>query len=176
MCKFYVVQGRVVEVQRFINVPRSIWEEHPARERRELWIATPMGREIKLVVHSRQMPARYGHQVEALLVGGQLVGLHNVTTGGQVNFVKADPPVLLRRAHVAAVMALMLGCFVGLVAGAVLLPLIGGAVAVAAVPILLSTRLVERLIAGANVDWALNKVRRSRIAPPASRPLLHLVK
>jgi hypothetical protein len=36
-------------------------------------------RDIKFVVHSRQMPARRGHEVIALLLGDGLVGLHRTT-------------------------------------------------------------------------------------------------
>jgi hypothetical protein len=45
------------------------WCEHyPARERRELWIRTDAGPELKFVVHTRYLPARRGHRV-AVLVG-----------------------------------------------------------------------------------------------------------
>ena len=98
MRDFYVVSGRLAEVHRFINVPLHWYEHYPARERRELWIATPEGQEVKLVVHSRQMPARCGHHVEALLFKGELVGLLNTTTGAQVNYARADPPLHLASA------------------------------------------------------------------------------
>ena len=45
------------------------------------------GHEIKLVVHSREMPARRGRQVTALLLGKLLVGICNVSTGRQVNYL-----------------------------------------------------------------------------------------
>lgn len=64
MCKINLVSGRVTETHRFINVPLRWTEEYPAREGREIWVATPEGQEVKLVVHSRQMPPRVGHHLE----------------------------------------------------------------------------------------------------------------
>lgn len=63
MRKFWSVRGQLVEVQRYINVPMRWCEQYPARERRELWVSTTGGNDIKLIVHSREMPARRGHQV-----------------------------------------------------------------------------------------------------------------
>ena len=176
MCKFYVVNGRVAEVHRFINVPRSSWEEHPARERRELWIATPTGREIKLVVHSRQMPARNGHQVDALLLEGDLVGLYNVTTGGHVNFLQADPPVLFRRIDAAAIAMLLVACFAAFVAGSVAILLSGLLTALLLSPPVLLMRFVRRANTRSKVDAALGMVARSHIERTVDRSLLRRVK
>ena len=94
MRTFHWVSGELTEVQRFINVPMRWCEQYPARERRELWIHSPGGIEVKLVVHTRAMPARRGHRVLAVLHRRQLVGLRNLSTGAQVNFVRSDPPLL----------------------------------------------------------------------------------
>lgn len=75
MRTFHWVSGELTEVQRFINVPMRWCEQYPARERRELWIQSAGGIELKLVVHTRAMPARRGHRVLAVLHRGQLVGL-----------------------------------------------------------------------------------------------------
>lgn len=112
MRDLYVVSGRLAEVHRFINVPMHWLEQYPARERRELWIATPAGQEVKLVVHSRFMPARCGHSVEAVLSNGAMVGLVNVTTGAQVNYARADPPLSWRRVDSAMLAMSWLGAFV----------------------------------------------------------------
>jgi hypothetical protein len=99
MRPFHYVAGELIEVQRYINVPMRWCEQYPARERRELWVNRSDAHrgEIKLVVHSRAMPARRGHQVCVLLRGGTVVGLVNLTTRRTVNFVRADPPLLVRR-------------------------------------------------------------------------------
>ena len=94
MRKFWSVSGQLIEVQRYINVPMRWCEQYPARERRELWVSTTGGNDIKLIVHSREMPARRGHQMTALLLGERLVALYNVTTGKQVHYVRTDPPLL----------------------------------------------------------------------------------
>lgn len=94
MRTFWWVSGQVAEVQRFINVPMRWCEQYPARERRELWLTTADGMDMKFVVHSRQMPARRGHEVIALLLGDDLVALHSLSTGTQVNYLRSDPPLL----------------------------------------------------------------------------------
>ena len=47
------------------------------------------GQDIKLIVHSRLMLARRGLLVLGVPHGGQLIGLRNLTTGEQVNFVRS---------------------------------------------------------------------------------------
>jgi hypothetical protein len=106
MRDFRWVSGQVAEVQRFINVPRRWCEQYPARERRELWITADQGPEFKFVVHTTLMPARRGHRVLALLMGRELVALHNLQTGESVNYLRSDPPLLWRRCEaVIAVLA-----------------------------------------------------------------------
>lgn len=169
MFNFHVVSGRVAEVHRFINVPLRWTEEFPARERRELWIATTCGREIKLVVHSRQMPARHGHQVHALLRDGQLVALHNDTTGGEVNYVRADPPLLFRRIDVAWLMLLCLASLVSFVLGSILVPTVGLVTAAVGMPSVVIARWIGRTSLGIRVDHALERVRMTFAVRPALR-------
>lgn len=107
MRTFTWVSGKVTEVHRFINVPMRWCEQYPARERRELWISTAERRDIKLVVHTRSMPARCGHEIVCVLHDDQLVGLYNLSTDGQVNFVDCDPPLLWRRCDGALVAGLL---------------------------------------------------------------------
>ncbi len=114
MRTFHWVSGELTEVQRFINVPMRWCEQYPARERRELWIRSSCGMEVKLVAHTRAMPARRGHRVLAVLHGRQLVGLRNLSTGAQVNFVRSDPPLLWRRCDGVVVTLLVI---VGVMAG-----------------------------------------------------------
>ena len=83
-------------------------EQYPARDRRELWVSTTSGHDIKLIVHSREMPARRGHQVTALLLGEWMVGIYNPTTEKQSNYLRTDPPLLWRRCDAVAVAGLLL--------------------------------------------------------------------
>lgn len=125
MCKFDVVSGRVTEVHRFINVPLKWTEQYPARDRREFWVATPDGQEIKLVVHSRQMPARVGHQVDVLVLDGQFVGLRNLTTGSEVNFMRVDLPLIWRRLDSLLMAVILLASLVAFLFGSVAAPFAG---------------------------------------------------
>ena len=115
MRKFWSVTGQLVEVHRYINVPMRWCEQYPARERRELWVSAPNGQDVKLIVHSREMPARRYHRVTALLLGERLVGVYNASTGKQVNCVRTDPPLLWRRCDAAAVAALSIASIAGFV-------------------------------------------------------------
>jgi hypothetical protein len=106
----HYVAGELIEVQRYINVPMRWCEQYPARERREMWVNRSDAHrgEIKLVVHSCTMPARRGHRVCVVLSGHTVVGLVNLTTRRSVNFLRADPPLLVQRCDML-VMFLLLG-------------------------------------------------------------------
>jgi hypothetical protein len=99
----------VAEVQRFINVPRRWCEQYSARERRELRIAADQGPEFKFVVHTALMPARRGYRVLALLMERDLVALHNLQTGEEVNYLRSDPPLLWRRCERVAAASVAIG-------------------------------------------------------------------
>jgi len=168
MRKFWSVSGQLVEVQRYINVPMRWCEQYPARERRELWISTASGHDIKLVVHSREMPARRGHQVTALLLGDRLVGLYNASTGKQVNFVRADPPRLWRRCDAVVVALLMAGigafAFSAWPALLISLPL-----ALLYPPLAAMARFAWRFSIRAQVDRALAIVKGQEVVQPNLR-------
>jgi len=144
MRKFWSGSGQLVEVQRYVNVPMRWCEQDPARERREMWISMAGGHDIKLVVHSREMPARRGHQVSALLLGGRLVGLHNATTGKQVNFLRADPPLLWRRCDAVVVAALSAASISAFALSAWPALLIGLPIALLYPPLIVMARLAWR--------------------------------
>jgi hypothetical protein len=116
MRTFFWVSGELTEVQRFINVPMRWCEQYRARERRELWITTDAGREMKFVVHTRYLPARRGHRVAALVWRCEVVALLNLTTGDGVNFYRADPPLLWKRCDGAALIAVALAAVMAAVA------------------------------------------------------------
>lgn len=165
MRTFWSVTGQLVEVQRYINVPMRWCEQYPARERRELWISTG-GHDIKLIVHSRAMPARRGHQVTALLIGKTLVGLYNASTGKQVNFVRADPPLLWRRCDAAAVAALLIAGMTAFAVSAWTGLLISLPLTLLYPPLMVTVRFAWRCRTRAQVDRALNIVKGSHVARP----------
>lgn len=169
MRTFHWVSGELTEVQRFINVPMRWCEQYPARERRELWIQSTGGIEMKLVVHARVMPARRGHQVLAVLHRKQLVGLRNLSTGAQVNFVRSDPPLLWRRCDGVA-LAAQLSVAAGLaLADLPLVALAGLATAVLCVPMLVGARLITRTLLARAVENALDTAAQQAAGRPAIR-------
>jgi hypothetical protein len=172
MRKLWSVSGQLVEVHRYINVPMRWCEQHPARERRELWVSASNGQDVKLIVHSREMPARRGHHVTALLLGERLVGVYNASTGKQVNYVRTDPPLLWRRCDAAVVAALSIASI-----AAVLLPswpalLVSVPLALLYAPLLAVARFTWRCRIRAQVDGALDIVKGREV----ERPLLRRVK
>lgn len=169
MRKFWSVSGQLVEVQRYINVPMRWCEQYPARERRELWISMTGGHDIKLVVHSREMPARRGHQVTALLLGERLVGLYNASTGKQVNFLRADPPLLWRHCDVVAVAALSAAGIAVFAFSAWPALLISLPIALLYPPLVVTARFAGRCRKRGQVDRALEIVKSHEAAQPTLR-------
>lgn len=155
MRKFYWVSGELTEAQRFINVPMRWCEQYPARERRELWIKDREGPDIKLTVHTRFLPARRGHDVDALLFGDLPVGLFNHSTGDRINFLRTDPPLLWRRCDAALIAGVTVAC----VAGFALLSwpwlLVGAPAVVLRTVLAVSVRMFWRCSIRARVDAAL---------------------
>lgn len=172
MRSFQWVSGELTEVQRFINVPMRWCEQYPARERRELWIKAIDGPEIKLVVHTRFLPARRGHDVDALLFGNLPVGLFNHSTGDQINFLRTDPPLLWQRCDAAWIAGVTAAC----VAGVALLSwpwlLVGVPAVVLRTMLVVGVRMLWRWSVRAKVDAAL--AAAARAAQP--RPRLRRVK
>lgn len=169
MRKFWSVSGQLVEVQRFINVPMRWCEQYPARERRELWLSTTNGKDIKLIVHSREMPARRDHQVTALLLGERLVGICNVSTGRQVNYLRADPPLLWRRCDAVAVAVLSIASIASFFSPVAPALLVSVPLALLYPPLIVAARLAWRWRTRAQVDRALDIVKASEVARPALR-------
>ena len=169
MRKFWSVSGQPVEVHRYINVPMRWCEQYPARERRELWVSAANGQDVKLIVHSREMPARRGHQVTALLLGEVLVGIYNASTGKQVNYVRTDPPLLWRRCDAAVVAALSIASIAGFVFAAWTATLVSVPMALLYAPSMVAARLAWRCRVRPQVDHALKMVRSLEVAQPFLR-------
>lgn len=176
MRDFRWVSGQVAEVQRFINVPRRWCEQYPARERRELWITADQGPEFKFVVHTTLMPARRGHRVLVLLMGRELVALHNLQTEESVNYLRSDPLPLWRRCEaVAAVLAVAGGIAAFALAGGVV-PLGAVVATLIGAPVAVSLRLMRQVLARRAIDRALNEALRQARQPGLSQPALRRVK
>lgn len=172
MRSFHWVSGELTEVQRFINVPMRWCEQYPARERRELWIQVIDGPDVKLIVHTRFLPARRGHDIDALLFGELPVGLFNHSTGDQINFLRTDPPLLWRRCDAAWIV----GVTAASVTSFALLSwpwlLVGAPVIVLRTVVALAVRMLWRRSIRAKADAALAAAARAA----QSRPRLRRVK
>ena len=172
MRQFFYVTGQVVEVQRHINVPMRWCEQYPARERRELWVTAASGHDTKVVVHSRVMPARRGHRVTILLLGELVVGLRNASTGTRVNFVREDPPLLLRRCDGVAALCLVIG-------GISAVTVCGWKPLLLSVPITLlhlPLLVVGRLALRGHLQAQVNRALEILTGPEVARPSLRRVK
>ncbi|MCK6393074.1 hypothetical protein [Zoogloea sp.] len=168
MSKFWYVTGQLTEVQRYINVPMRWCEQYPARERREFWLARTDGvdQDVKLIVHSRSMPARRGHEVCVLLLGELVVGLVNLNTGRQVNFIRADPPLLLHRCD-GLVSVGIIASGAALALGWDVLVLVGAApLGVLYLPVQVIRRLLARTWLRGHVDRGLEKALTAVSAEP----------
>jgi hypothetical protein len=134
-------------------------EQYPSRERRELWVTAAEGQDIKLIVHSRLMPVRRGHLILGVLHGGQLIGLRNLTTGEQVNFVRSDPPLLFRRCDGVG-LALFVAASL-MAGGGTGWPLVD---AVATLLALLHARWIRRRLLAGDVEGAIDAAQRQAVA------------
>lgn len=172
MRSFQWVSGELAEVQRFINVPMRWCEQYPARERRELWIKAVDGPDVKLVVHTRFLPARRGHDVDALLFGGLPVGLFNHSTGDQINFVRTDPPLLWRRCDAAWIVGVTVASVTGFALLSLPWMLVGVPAVVLRIALAVGLRMLRRRSICDKVDAAL--AIAARAAQP--RPRLRRVK
>jgi len=135
-------------------------------------LTTTDGQDIKLIVHSRLMPARRGHQVIGLLLGEQLVGLYNATTGKQVNYIRSDPPLLWRRCDAAAIALLSAFSMTALATSAEATLLVGVAPALLYAPLVMTVRLLWRCRTRGRVDRAM-EIAKCRAS---GRPQLRRVK
>jgi len=89
--------GHLVDVRHHVNVH---WRHlHPIAptDRYELWLRD--GTERKFTVHTREMPARRGHEVSLITTAHRrprVLALANWTTIDGVNCARSEPPGLVR--------------------------------------------------------------------------------
>ena len=108
----------------------------------------------------------------ALLLGERMVGIYSTTTGKQTNYVRTDPPLLWRRCDAAAVAGLLLTSATALAVSAWPALMVTLPMAALYAPLMIAARLAWRCRTRAQVDRALDIVKR----PVAGQPLLRRVK
>lgn len=99
MSELPTFHGHIVELRRHVNVH---WRHlHPIAptDRWELWLRAPDGTERKFTVHTRDMPARRGHEVSLITtthIRQRVLALANWTTIDGVNYARSEPLALVR--------------------------------------------------------------------------------
>lgn len=148
MFLFKTVIGRVIEVRRFVNGPSRWARWGNWQERHEFWLAGRGNVERKWIVQTATFPARRGHAVVALVRSDQLIGLFNESTGQAVNYLRTDPPALLRLRDLWVSLLLLAGALSWLGVIALVLALPAGLIhtcAAMAVRLLVSRRYARRI-------------------------------
>lgn len=103
MPELQTFHGHLVDLRRHVNVH---WRHlHPIAptDRYELWLRAPEGTERKFTVHTREMPARRGHEVSLITTTHsrpRVLALANWTTIDGVNYARSEPPGLVRMGDV----------------------------------------------------------------------------
>jgi hypothetical protein len=88
--------GHIVDLRRHTNVHLYWRGRYGPAERYELWLRDPAGCEHQFTIHTRTLPARRGHEVALLTDAHAVRGIVNWSTGISVNYLRVDPPPLLR--------------------------------------------------------------------------------
>jgi hypothetical protein len=88
--------GHIVDLRRHINVHLYWRGRYGPAERYELWLRDPTGCEHQFTIHTRTLPARRGHEITMLTDALAVRGIVNWSTGIRVNYLRVDPPLLLR--------------------------------------------------------------------------------
>ncbi len=88
--------GHIVDLRRHTNVHLYWRGRFGPAERYELWLRDPAGREHQFTIHTRTLPARLGHEVTLLTDANAVRAIVNWSTGASVNYLRVDPPPLLR--------------------------------------------------------------------------------
>ncbi len=157
-----------------LSSSRKKWRKKLARSYR-VWNDTLLARAV-CSSDTMLMPARGGHRVLALLMGGELVALHNLQTRESVNCVRSDPPLLWRRCEsVASVLALVVS-FATLAIADGVVPLCMAVGALIALPLTASPRWGSHLRARRLVEAALFEAIDQARGPSNPRPIIGRVK
>lgn len=99
MPELQTFHGRLVDLRRHVNVHWRYLHPIAPTDRYELWLRAPDGIERKFTVHTREMPARCGHEVSLITTTHsrpRVLALANWTTIDGVNYARSEPPGLVR--------------------------------------------------------------------------------
>lgn len=99
MPELQTFRGHVVDLRRHVNVHLRHLHPIAPTDRYELWLRAPDGTERKFTAHTREMPARRGHEVSLITTTHRrprVLALANWTTIDGVNYARSEPPGLVR--------------------------------------------------------------------------------
>jgi hypothetical protein len=99
MPELQTFHGHLVDLRRHVNVHLRHLHPIAPTDRYELWLRAPDGIERKFTVHTREMPARRGHEVSLITTAHsrpRVLALANWTTIDGVNYASSEPPGLVR--------------------------------------------------------------------------------
>lgn len=98
MTDLQTFHGHLVDLRRHVNVHWRHLHPFAPTDRYELWLRAPDGGERKFTVHTREMPARRGHEVSLITTAHRrprVLALANWTTIDGVNYARSEPPGLV---------------------------------------------------------------------------------
>ena len=99
MPELQTFHGHVVDLRRHVNVHLRHLRPFAPSDRYELWLRAPDGAERKFTLHTREMPARRGHELSLVATSHRrprVLGLANWTTIDGVNYARSEPPGLVQ--------------------------------------------------------------------------------
>jgi hypothetical protein len=155
--------GRIGEIRRLV-APLDPLRGFRNRERWDLWVVGPDGRERQFIATTPSMPARRGHQVVLALLDGAPVGILNQTTGARLNFLRADPPALYHPIDgIVPVVLLFLSVIVAMVMDSAVVFVFSVPLSVLYVPALMVLRAVRNVWRRAKADRILDRMSRGTL-------------
>jgi hypothetical protein len=98
MSDLQTFHGHLVDLRRHVNVHWRHLHPFAPTDRYELWLRAPDGAERKFTIHTREMPARRGHELSLVATTHRrprVLGLANWTTIDGVNYARSEPPSLV---------------------------------------------------------------------------------
>lgn len=152
MSELLAIHGHVVELRRHVNEHLRHLRPFMPTERYELWLRASDGAERKFTLHTREMPARRGHEVSLITTQHnppQVLALANWTTVDGVNYARTEPAGVVRGVDLAVLAAALVGA-------SAWLGLAGLAFCVMAAPALMAVGAAVRWLARRRLAWLVD--------------------
>lgn len=152
MSELLAIHGHVVELRRHVNEHLRHLRPFMPTERYELWLRAPDGAERKFTLHTREMPARRGHEVSLITTQHnppRVLALANWTTVDGVNYARSEPAGVVRGVDLAGLAAALVGA-------SAWLGLVGLAFGLVVAPALMAAAAAVRWLARRRLAWLVD--------------------